>query len=327
MIKDQKNIKSFKPAWWLSNAHLQTIWPHFFKRNKNTSSKTQRLELSDGDFIDITWFQSSFVHKKSPIVVLLHGTGGNDSAHYLHSLVPLLIKKKWRIALINFRGCSEPNRVIHNYHAGDTKDIEFFIRYIKKNKPDIKIFIVGYSLGGNNLLKWLGESKKDDLVNSAIAVAPPLLLKNAVNKLDSGLSKIYQWWLLRRVKYLHLEKNKLVHYPIKNEIILSLSSFKEYNEKIVIPLQGYNSSEEYYQKESCLQYLKDIGVPTLIIKAKDDPFIGYEEIIQDIILPDNLQLEIIEKGGHLGFVAGNIPFFPEYWLEKRIVKFLENFSD
>jgi len=244
-----------------------------------------------------------------------------------------LLTQGFRSVALNFRGCSgEYNHSARCYHSGETEDIHFLYQTIRLREPDTLLAAVGFSLGGNVLLKWLGEQGNKLSLFAAIAVSVPLVLSACATKLDHGFSKIYRENLLRdlkhhiRAKQGHLEKLGKRQEAGKIEQLGDLSrikSFWQYDDRVVARLHGFKNVQDYYQRSSSRQFLKSITIPTLLIQALDDPFMT-EEVLPDVAeLSSTIYLEITQGGGHVGFVAGETPFKPDYWLEQRIPEFLK----
>lgn len=187
----------FRPAWWLRGAHLQTLYPTFARRRSCPELQRERLELPDGDFIDIDWTGST----QGPVVLVLHGLEGSLESHYTGGILTALAAQGYRSGLMYFRGCSgEPNRLPRGYHSGETGDLQTIIRHIEKSSPGKSIAVVGYSLGGNVLLKWLGEQGNKATITTAVAVSVPFDLDRAARRLEQGLSRIYQNHLLKKLR-------------------------------------------------------------------------------------------------------------------------------
>jgi predicted alpha/beta-fold hydrolase len=188
--------KPFKPAWWLRNHHLQSIWPTLFKRPLKMSVRHERRELPDGDFIDLAWAGD----ESKPIVILLHGLGGSLESSYVIRMMNAVVAQGWCALLMHFRGASgTPNRVDRSYHSGDTGDLAWLVSVISAIKTQ-PIVIVGYSLGGNVLLKWLGENAQQaQSICAAVAVSVPFELAKVANKLQQRSSRFYQWYLLKKL--------------------------------------------------------------------------------------------------------------------------------
>lgn len=323
-------IKStFQPAWWLNNAHLQTLFPPFFRRIKGPKGlKRERLITPDNDFLDI----DCCGEEGQPIVILLHGLTGSSQSGYIKGLQHTLAILGFRTVALNFRGCSgESNRLARCYHSGETEDVHFLYQTLRQREPETRMAAIGFSLGGNVLLKWLGEQGKRLDLFAAIAVSVPLVLSICATKLDQGFSKIYRQNLLSelkqyvRLKLQHLETLGLIQEANKIRQLGSLDaidSFWKYDDVVVARLHGYRDVHDYYQRSSSRQFLKSITVPTLVIQAIDDPFMTIEVLPEASELSPSVHLEKTQGGGHVGFVAGSFPFRPRYWLEQRIPEFL-----
>src|SRR5580704_6495536 len=162
----------FKPAWWLPNSHLQTLWPAIFRSNiKKVALERERLELPDGDFIDLDWLDRQ---KTGPLILILHGFEGSIESHYAKGMLCSINQQGWRGVFMHFRGCSgEPNRLPRGYHSGETNDLHYVIQILQQREPDIDLAAIGYSLGGNVLLKWLGETGLENPLKAAIAISVP----------------------------------------------------------------------------------------------------------------------------------------------------------
>jgi predicted alpha/beta-fold hydrolase len=220
---------------------------------------------------------------------------------------------------MHFRGCSgEPNRLARSYHSGDTGDLAYLVEALRQREPGAPIAIVGFSLGGNVLLKWLGQTGNHASVRAAVAVSPPFVLHDAVDRMQQGFSRLYQWYLLRSMRRAVAEKRDHVTFPIKVDDLAVLKNFRDFDERVTAPLHGFDGANHYYTVSSSRQYLKDIAIPTLILHARDDPFMSEAAIPGDDELSETVTLELSARGGHVGFIAGAWPWRPRYWLEQRI---------
>ncbi|MGZ8237196.1 MAG: hydrolase [Methylobacter sp.] len=323
--------KAFKPAWWLSNSHLQTIYPALLRKTPDPPDyRRERLTTPDYDFIDIDYCGTG----NQPLIILIHGLTGSSQSDYIKGLQSALLKQGFRSAALNFRGCSgQSNNRARSYHSGETEDIHFLYRTLREREPETPLGAVGFSLGGNVLLKWLGEQGEQLHLFAAVAVSVPLLLGPCATKLDKGFAKCYRGRLLNALKV--YMRNKLQHLEsigqsqealkIKELGDLSaINSFWQYDDRVVAKLHGFNDVHDYYQRSSSRQYLKSISVPTLVIQAVDDPFMTKEVLPGLDEISPHVHLELTQRGGHVGFVSGSIPFKPKYWLEQRIPEFLRN---
>ncbi len=319
---------NFKAAWWLKNPHLQTLYPALLRSKSALALRRERLITSDQDFIDLDWYGENH----QPLVILLHGLSGSFQSSYIVGLQRSLSNNGFRSVVLNFRGCSgEYNHTARCYHSGETEDIHFLYQTLRQREPNAPMAAIGFSLGGNVLLKWLGEQTQLSLF-AAVAVSVPFLLNACATKLDQGFSKVYRKHLLDELKdyirekhrYLlqlnqHEEANKLAQLGDLSDI----NSFWQYDNRVVAKLHGFKNSLDYYQRSSSRQFLKTITVPTLLIQAIDDPFMTESVIPSLDELSSCVQLEQTPKGGHVGFIMGNNPFKPSYWLDQRIPEFLE----
>lgn len=311
---------SFKPAWWLPGPHLQTLWPVFSWAKKKPTTIRQRLELADGDFIDLDWVNQNL---NAPIVVILHGLEGSSHSHYVRDILYTLQELNYRAVLMHFRGCSgEMNRKPRYYHSGDTADLQCVIELLQQRYPETPLGAVGYSLGGNVLLKWLGETGTNNPLYCAVAVSVPMLLNKSADRMQHGFSRFYQWHLIKQLKQKFLKKERKMLLPIEADM-KNIHDFWSFDDKVTAPLHGFKSAEEYYQKSSSRQYLKSIVVPTLIIHAVDDPFTDTSIIPDADELSSSITLELSTTGGHVGFITGAVPGMGKSWLLQRIPAFIQ----
>lgn len=318
---------TFKPAWWLANAHVQTLFPTLTRRLQAPIDKRERFELPDGDFIDLSWAINGLPHD-APLVVFLHGLGGDASSTYVAGQLRAFNRCGWRGVLMHFRGASEePNRLPRAYHSGDTGDVDCLLRELKKREPHTKKAVVGVSLGGNVLLKWLGEQGSQSLIDAAVAVSVPFQLRLVADRVNQGFSRLYQAYLLKRLRAV-FERKRVLHgdaLPPAIQRLESLRCFWTFDEHITAPLHGYSHVHEYYREASSYPYLPTIATPTLILHALDDPFMTPEVLPKEETLSKAVTLELSQKGGHVGFIAGRIPGVPIYWLDERIPLFLKDY--
>lgn len=320
MIKNS----DFKPAWWLRGPHLQTLWPVLSWSKKKTILLRQRLELPDGDFLDVDWVNS---HLDSPIVVILHGLEGSCQSHYARDMLYTWQKLGYRAILMHFRGCSgEINRTARCYHSGDTSDLAWLIHHLQQQYPNTPLAAIGYSLGGNVLLKWLGETAVDNPLQCAVAVSVPMLLNKSADRMQHGFSRFYQWHLIKQLKH-KLKQKQLQTGVLRDVDIHRLKDFWSFDDKVTAPLHGFKSAVDYYKKSSSRQYLHSIVIPTLILHAKDDPFMDTTVIPHDHELSPQVTLELSEQGGHVGFIGGVIPGFGKSWLLQRIPSFVKQYIE
>jgi predicted alpha/beta-fold hydrolase len=310
---------AFRPAWWLPGPHLQTLYPSLFRRRIIPPLSRQRLELPDGDFIDIDWTGPA---DGRPVLVL-HGLEGSLESHYAGALLARLAGAGLHAGLLYFRGRSgEPNRLPRSYHSGDTADLDHVVTTLRETRPQLPVALVGFSLGGNVLLKWLGERGSAAPASTAVAVSVPFDLDRAARRLERGFSRIYRNHLLAKLRQTVIMKAAQHRPPVPLEDLSRLRSFHAFDDAITAPLHGFAGVDDYYSRSSSGRYLAAIRVPTLILQARDDPFLPPEALPAGQDLGPAVTLELSEHGGHAGFVAGRNPFAPVYWLEQRILEHL-----
>ena len=320
---------TFQPAWWLRNGHLQTLYAGLLRTPpKLQNLKRERLSTPDNDYLDIDWHGDG----ERPLIILLHGLTGSSKSHYIVGLQHILLQQGFRSVALNFRGCSgSPNNTARCYHSGETGDIHFLYQTLREREPNTPIGAVGFSLGGNVLLKWLGEQGDNIKLFAAVAVSVPLLLNLCASKLDAGFSKVYRANLLKELKaYIVNKQHHLENIGREKDAdkirqlgnLAKVNSFWQYDDRVVAPLHGYQNVHDYYQRASSRQFLQHIAVPTLIIQSVDDPFMTPAVLPRLEELSASVHLEITHHGGHVGFISGKNPFKPIFWLEERIPAFL-----
>ena len=315
-----ENVTPFKPAWWCRNPHLQTLWPVFFRHWLRPKVRRERLELPDGDFVDLNWT----LNDSGPIVIIFHGLEGSSHSHYARGLLDRLPRKGYRVVVMHFRGCSgEPNRLARAYHSGDTGDIDFLVRTLKAREPNTPLATIGFSLGGNALLKWLSEQDDNAPVRCAVAVSVPFLLHESTAHMNHGFARFYQWHLLKSLKRNALRKAAKFTLAVSVDELRRMKSFYEFDGRITAPLHGFTGAMHYYTSSSSRQFLNRIRIPTLIVHALDDPLMHAQVIPQANELAPAVTLDLHRHGGHVGFVGGSLPWRPQYWLEERIQNWLQ----
>ncbi|KTC71768.1 alpha/beta hydrolase [Legionella birminghamensis] len=315
----------FKPAWWLGNAHGQTIYPAITRSIQIVADSTEHIELADGDFLELSWMTKG-LPANTPVIIL-PGLGVNLNAAYAAGLMRAFNKAGWRAVMMHFRGGgNQPNRLPKVYHLGDTSDFACCINILAEREPHTLKAAVGVSLAGNVLLKYLGETGSQDLLKAAVAVSVPFKLTLVAEKVNKGFCRIYQTYLLKKWKRM-MHRKKEVYAKNWKDMSNRLDKsrcFLSFDENITAPLNGFSSACEYYEKASSLPYLSSIKTDTLIIHAKDDPFMTPDGLPAVEQLSDKVTLELSEKGGHAGFISGHLPGLPVYWLEKRIPEYIRS---
>lgn len=311
---------AFAPHPLLRNPHLQTIVP-VLRSTPRLELQIERRETSDGDFVDIGWAGER--DGSGPICVMLHGLGGGFEAKYARGLALNLLPQGWRCVFLQFRGAGpEPNRLRRSYHHGDTQDLRELIAWLHEREPDTRLHAVGWSLGGNVLLKYLGEEGTAAPLANAVSVCPPFQLRPCAERLRTGFSRIYQAHLLKELKALIRNKNRAVPLSLDMAAVERARDFFEFDNFATARINGFRDAEDYYAQCSSGGYLAGIRVPTLIIHSTDDPFMSPSIMPRAHDLPAGVTLELCERGGHVGFIAAGPGLAPRWWLEDRIPDFL-----
>jgi len=307
----------FKPAWFLPNRHLQTILPSIIHPASPVVDK-ERVELADGDFIDLMWSQA----RSETTLLILHGLEGSIHSSYVKRILNYCNRHQIAAVLMHFRGCSgEPNRLLRSYHSGATDDLKLVIEHLKLLGIN-KITLLGYSLGGNLVLKYMGEEDTDPSIHCAVAISVPMRLDICSDAMDRGFAKVYQSSLLKRmIKKLKLKKDLLAQSRFSFPFPGSMRNFREFDDCFTAPIHGYDGAEHYYQRCSSRQFLGRIEKPVLIIQSVDDPFMSARVLPEKDELSATVTLELSHHGGHVGFWQSNF-LKPQSWLEPRIHRFM-----
>jgi predicted alpha/beta-fold hydrolase len=316
---------AFRPAWWLPDPHSHTLWPKLVRRAPVVRTRTERIETPDGDFLDLIRVEAP---ADRPRVLLLHGLEGSGRSMYALGLLREAARRGWGADLLIFRGCSgEPNRTRRFYHSGETTDFDFVVRRVRSEFPAAPLAAAGVSLGGNVLLKWLGEqgslARAD--VAAAAAVSVPFDLARSARHIHEGFARVYERHFMRTLREKALEK--LGRYPgfATADAVRTLDSIWAFDDVVTAPVHGFRDAADYYQQSSSIHFLAHIAVPTLLLSAVDDPFLP-PAVLDDVtrIARNNasLDVEFPEHGGHAAFVTGWNPFRPVYYAERRVMAFI-----
>ncbi len=310
----------YQAPWWLPGGHAQTIWPALLPAPR-VALRRERRETPDGDFIDFDWAGTDAA---SPTLVLFHGLEGSSESHYARSIAAAAAERGWRAAIVHFRGCSgEPNRLSRAYHSGDSDEADWVLRRLAGERGPVHA--AGISLGGNVLLKWLGErgSQARDVVRRAAAVSAPLDLAAADRALSTGFSRLaYARMFLRTLK--RKSREKLVRHPraFDGARAAAARTLYEFDDAVTAPLHGFAGAADYYARASSGPVLRHIRVPTLLLNALNDPFLPRDALERATReASGDVLLEFPTTGGHVGFVDGGFPG-RHGWLAQRILGFL-----
>jgi len=316
---------SFTSPLHLKNPHLQTMMPLILAKTKQTYLR-EEFSLEDGDFTEIIWNDNPYTKNYNHVCVLFHGLGGSIDSHYIQRMMRTLSQLGYLCVMMHFRGCgNKTNKKQRSYHAGETEDARYFIKHLVQRFPKTSLHAIGYSLGGNMLLKLLASYGSNSPLSSAAAISTPLELETCTRHLSKGFARIYQVYLLRSLKKGLLLKHESLDLEstlgLNVKRIKAIKSIYEFDDRYTAPAHGFKNAKEYYTKNSAKQFLKKIQTPTLMIHSLDDPFMPSSVLPKKSELSKYLSLEVSKHGGHVGFIQGNI-FKPTFWLEKRVASFL-----
>ncbi|MEQ9404670.1 MAG: alpha/beta fold hydrolase [Cyclobacteriaceae bacterium] len=283
----------------LFNSHFETIIPSLFYQVKGVFYERERLELDDGDFLDIDWLKNG----NKRLLVLSHGLEGNSTRHYIQRPAKFFSQKGWDILAWNNRSCSgEMNRLPRFYHHGATEDIARVIDEGLGHGYD-EVVLMGYSMGGGMQQKYLGERDTDSRIKGAISFSVPCNVKDSAEQLRIGINRIYEKKFIRRLTGKILEKSRIMEMDIDIEGIERVKTFRQFDEKFTLKLfPGFRDTDDFYSKITSDQYLDKITVPLLIVNAKNDPMLGEKCYPIELARKSQLiHLEMPDKGGHVGF--------------------------
>jgi uncharacterized protein len=321
----------YRAPAWLPGGHLQTIYSALAVPRPRVSYRRERWETPDGDFIDLDWndddrgMRSEDSATLRPLVALFHGLEGSSRSHYALALMAALRERGIRGVVVHFRGCSgEPNRLQRAYHSGDAQEIDWILRRFRAQNPDTPFYAVGVSLGGNALLKWLGESRAaaTRVIDAAVAISAPLDLMVSGDALGGGFNLIYANNFLLTLKAKSLAK--LQRYPALYDAnaVRASRTLRAFDNVVTAPLHGYRDTDDYWTRASAKPLLKDIAVPALLINALNDPFLPARALPRAQEVSGAVTLEQPREGGHVGFTGGAFPGNFD-WLPRRILDFLD----
>ena len=315
----------YTPAWWLPNPHLQTLWGKFLRRAPIQPTTLERLDTPDGDFLDLHHLDGP---EGAPLLVLLHGLEGGIHSHYIQGLLGEARFRGWQATAIVFRSCgADMNRTRRSYHSGETTDLELVLNHLILRHPSSPLLLAGASLGGNVLLKYLGEQGRNIRRNikGAVAISVPFDLGKASRHIGQGFARIYQRNFLRSLR--RKARIKLEHYPdlFPQERLARAETLFDFDDVFTAPVHGFVDADDYYSRSSSLKFIDRISINTLLLSAVDDPFLPSQvlDAVREIARKNAcVRLEFTQHGGHVGFVAGGSPLKPAYYLEKRTGDFL-----
>jgi predicted alpha/beta-fold hydrolase len=312
----------FSPTLPFKNGYFNTMYRPLFMKDICTYYR-KRIPTWDADFIDLDF---SFVGSKT-LVLLIHGLEGSSESKYMASTSNHINRKGLDTVCFNLRSCSgEDNLLLATYHSGKTEDVDFVVQHLLNNYNYNNIILVGFSLGGNLTLKYLGEyqPKLSKKVKGGIAISVPVDITSAEIEMDKFKNKLYIEIFFKTLKNKILEKaHKFPNYKLDKDKLFKATTFKHLESLYIVPIFGFKSPEDYWRKASSKPYLSKIDRPTLLINAKDDTFLSAACYpIKEALQSNNFYLEVTDHGGHCGFISS---FKPQEntWLEERIMRFID----
>lgn len=302
--------------------HISTILPSLLRKEVPCNYTREKINTPDGDFFEVDWI----ANKSQNLIIILHGLEGSSSQHYVRSQADYFSSKGFDICAINFRSCSGVmNKTTRLYHSGETEDLDQLVQTITNREEYRKIFLIGFSLGANVSLKYLGEKSRTNIAG-CVAFSVPMDLRSCSYELASGFnlfySRVFMQTLRKKVKY--LQKNHKLE-ALQNIKTKELKTFLDFDELVTAPLHGFTGAEDYWRRSSSKQFLKNIQAPTLIVNAKNDPFLG-PECYPDTVEIGNPNITAIypEFGGHVGFVHGKLN--ENTWMELKAYEFIKDLA-
>lgn len=309
----------YNPPWWLRNGHFQSIYPSVLRRIDDSLFVKERIETADNDFLDLDWLRSG----NKRLIVLTHGLEGHSRRPYMVGMATAALANNWDVLAWNFRSCSgEVNRNLSSYHSGATDDLETVIEYAA-SKSYSEIALVGFSIGGNKTLLHLGRNPNKVLSNviGAVVFSVPCDLASSSKQLAKKRNAIYMKNFLLSLKQKLVEKQRLYPDQIDLKGFSKVKNFYDFDTLYTAPMNGFVDAKDYWTKSSSKQYIQNIKVPTLMVSAKNDPFLTPECFPYDLVAGcSHLTLETPKFGGHVGFMSsgGN----KQYWSECRALEYL-----
>jgi Predicted hydrolase of the alpha/beta-hydrolase fold len=317
---------TYTPAWWVPGRHAQTLWGRLFRRAPVVDTRLDRWLTPDDDELEVHRLEAT--RRDAPRLILLHGLEGTIRSNYIQGTLALAQHRGWAADVLIFRGCgTRMNRQRRIYHSGETSDLQLVVDRAVHEHPEQSIVLAGFSLGGNVLLKWLGEqgSGLPSQVRGAAAVSVPFDLEAGARQIEHGFSRIYTYHFLRSL--VAKARAKLEAYPdlFDESRLRTARTLYDFDDIVTAPVHGFSSAHDYYSRSSSLGYLSRVRIPTLLLSALDDPFMPPEtaDAVRKLASEnESLISEFYPRGGHVGFVGGRIPFLPHYFAEERLLEFL-----
>jgi predicted alpha/beta-fold hydrolase len=327
--------KTFTPAWFLRGPHAQTIWGRLTRRRLLVKFRREALTMPDGDELLLDHLDAP-VRDERFRFVLLHGLEGSANSVYIQGLLSVISRHGFAATAINFRSCARdpkrvgrsiPNRRPRFYHSGETSDFDFVVRTLRAREPNVRLLAAGASLGGNVVLKWLGEHPGQTDVVAAATFSVPYDLGAGSKHLEDGLLR--RFYVNRFLATLKKKTKWLVaQFPEMRErvhlkAVMRAKTFRDIDNAATAPIHGFRDADDYYARSSSIHFLGAITTPTLCLSAADDPFLPAEVLEKaKAVASPSVEFHITDCGGHTGFIAGSAPWRCEYWAEEFVIEWL-----
>lgn len=322
-------VRPFRPAWWARGPHAQTVVGRALRPSPPISLERLRLETPDGDFVDVDLGPEPADPPRgsegAPLVVVLHGLEGSSRRSYTLLAYRELTARGIRAAGLNFRGCSgEPNRLPRAYHSGETGDLAFVLDALGERFPGRPLGAVGFSLGGNVLLKYLGEGGEDTALDAAVAISVPFDLAAGSRTLERGLmGRVYTHYFLRMLREKLRAKDGVLADHLDVEAACRTPTLWTFDDAVTAPLHGFRDAAHYYRDSSSARYLEEVATPTLVLHSMDDPFLPADAVPGAAVEANPWIVDgLTGRGGHVGFLEGPAPWAPSFWAERESARFL-----
>jgi predicted alpha/beta-fold hydrolase len=319
---------TYTPAWWVPGAHLQTLWGKLVRRPPPVPTRVERWATPDGDELEVRRLDAPAGSLGDvPRLLILHGLEGTIRSHYVLGLLDQARRRGWAADVLIFRGCNgELPRAPRFYHSGETTDLDFVVQRLVRDHPDQPLIAVGVSLGGNVLLKWLGERGNDApaAFRAAAAVSVPFDLALGSRQIERGFARLYTIHFLRTLRRKALAKLAREPGLFVEEPLRAACTLTDFDDAVTAPVHGFDSAHDYYSRSSSRHFLARIRRPTLLLSAYDDPFLP-RKVLDDVAIMSALNpcinTEFHQHGGHVGFVSGRAPWRPIYYAEERVADY------
>jgi uncharacterized protein len=321
--KPGTGFADYLPPPFLFNGHLETIFPALFRRVSITAYQRERIDTPDGDFLDLDWIRQD----STKLVIIQHGLEGNSFRPYVKGMAKTFFDNSFDVLAWNYRGCSqEMNRLLRFYHSGATDDLGFVVSHaLQRNYTEV--YLIGFSLGGNLTLKYLGERAVDKRIRKAVVFSVPVHLESSCKKISSPSNRLYARRFIKSLKHKVMTKSKLMPGQLDATMLNKIKTLIEFDDVYTAPLHGFENAHHYYEQCSAIRFLPSIRIPTLIVNTANDPFLSKECFPLAVCAQNpSLHLHVPDRGGHVGFAQFNKNGV--YWSEQRALHFInENATD